>query len=77
MLASIAVLKELKIDLSKIKTKFKDIELSDGRGKKNTNISRYNKKFKLIDESYNANPLSVKNAIKNLNSIKKINSKNI
>ena len=34
-------------------------------------ISRYNKKFKLIDESYNANPLSVKNAIINFNSIKK------
>ena len=30
-----------------------------------------NKKFKLIDESYNANPLSVKNAIINFNSIKK------
>ena len=38
-------------------------------------ILRYRKKFKLIDESYNANPLSVKNAIKNLNSIKKINFK--
>ncbi len=74
VLASIAVLKELKIDLSKIKTKFKDIELSDGRGRGH-NISRYNKKFKLIDESYNANPLSVKNAIKKLNSIKKIRFK--
>ena len=35
------------------------------------NIKRYKKKFKLIDESYNANPLSVKNAIGNFNSIKK------
>ena len=34
-------------------------------------ISRYKKKFKLIDESYNANPLSVKHAIKNLSMIKK------
>ena len=34
-------------------------------------ISRYKKKFKLIDESYNANPLSTKIAIKKLNSIKK------
>ena len=34
-------------------------------------ISRYNKKFKLIDESYNANPLSVKSAINKFNSIKK------
>ena len=39
---------------------------------------RYNKNFKLIDESYNANPLSVKNAIDNFNSIlKNINLKNI
>ena len=29
------------------------------------------KNFKLIDESYNANPLSVKNAIDNFSSIKK------
>ena len=34
-------------------------------------ISKDIKKFKLIDESYNANPLSVKNAISNFNSIKK------
>ena len=41
-----------------------------GRGKKYL-ISRYNKKFKFIDESYNANPLSVKNAISRFNSIEK------
>ena len=29
------------------------------------NIKRYKKTFKLIDESYNANPLSVKIAINN------------
>ena len=38
-------------------------------------ISRYNKKFKLIDESYNANPLSVKNAINSFDAIKKEKSK--
>tara|TARA_B100001989_G_C24551229_1_gene475019 strand:+ start:2216 stop:5002 length:2787 start_codon:yes stop_codon:yes gene_type:complete len=70
VLALIAVLKELNIDLNKIKKKFKRLELSEGRGKK-YNISRYKRKFKLIDESYNANPLSVKNAIKNLSLIKK------
>ena len=47
---------------------------SEGRGKKHT-ISRYNKKFKLIDESYNANPLSVKIAIRKLTLIKKNQSK--
>jgi len=70
VLASIAVLKVLKIDISKIKTKLKNFESPDGRGKKYS-ITRYKKKFNLIDESYNANPLSVKNAINKLNSIKK------
>ena len=72
ILASLAVLNELKIDLSKIN--FKDFESSAGRGKKYY-ISRYDKNFKLIDESYNANPLSVKNAIKKLSLIKKENFK--
>ena len=76
VLATISVLKELKIDLTKIDTKFKNIELLEGRGKKYF-ISRYKRKFHLIDESYNANPLSVKNAIKRLNLIKKQNFKKI
>ena len=38
-------------------------------------VARYKTKFKLIDESYNANPLSVKNAITNLSKIKKNNCK--
>ena len=70
VLASIAVLKELKIDLQKVKHKLKHLESSEGRGKKHL-ISRYKKKFRLIDESYNANPLSVKNAINKLSFIKK------
>ncbi len=70
ILSSIAVLKELKIDIHKFKNNFKDLESCEGRGKKYL-ISRYKKKFKLIDESYNANPLSTKIAIKKLNSIKK------
>ena len=60
----------MKIDFLKIKHKFKNFESPEGRGKKYV-ITRYKKKFKLIDESYNANPLSVKNAIKNLSLIKK------
>ena len=74
MLASIAILKVLKLNLNLIKKKFMKIQPSEGRGKKYF-ISRYKKKFNLIDESYNANPLSVKNAIKKLNSIKKENFK--
>ena len=42
---------------------------------KNILLTDIRKKFRLIDESYNANPLSVKNAIKKLNSIKKENFK--
>ncbi len=70
VLASIAVLKVLKIDINKIKTKIKNFETPEGRGKKHS-IIRYKKKFNLIDESYNANPSSVKNAINKLNLIKK------
>ena len=70
LMASLAVLKELKIDFFKVFSKFKNFSSPEGRGKKHI-ISRYKKKFQLIDESYNANPLSVKNAIKKLSLIKK------
>ena len=69
-LASLALLVELNIDIFKIKSKFKNLEPSEGRGKKYF-ISRYKKKFQFIDESYNANPLSVKNAIIRFGTIKK------
>ena len=70
VISSIAVLKELKIDISKIIDNFGNLDSSEGRGRKYL-ISRYKKKFKFIDESYNANPLSTKIAIKKLNLIKK------
>ena len=74
ILSSLALLKELNLKLSKIKNFFKQYESSDGRGKIHK-IKRYNKKFKFIDESYNADPLSVKYAIKNFDTIKKQNFK--
>ena len=74
ILSALALLEELNLNLSKIKKSLKSYELTEGRGKIH-NVRRYNKRFKLIDESYNANPLSVKNAIKNLDSIKKQNFK--
>ena len=41
-------------------------------------VKKFNKKFKFIDESYNANPLSMLSAIKNMNYYKrKNNSKKI
>ena len=74
VLSSLALIKELDLNFSKILNFYKKVEPTEGRGKVHE-IIRYRKKFKLIDESYNANPLSVKNAIENLNSIKKVNFK--
>ena len=70
ILASLAVLHALKIDINKIKSLIKNLQPTAGRGKK-YNILRYKKKFRFIDESYNANPLSVKNAILKFDSLKK------
>ncbi len=70
VLSSLALLNELNLNLKVILKLYKNFEPSEGRGKIHK-ITRYNKKFKLIDESYNANPLSVKNAIKSFNLIKK------
>ena len=59
VLLQLAVLKALKnLDFLKIKNKLKNFDLNRGRGKKYLLLDI--KKFKLIDESYNANPLSVK-----------------
>ena len=64
----------LNLNINKTINYFKNYEPTEGRGKIH-NIKRYKKNFKLIDESYNANPLSVKNAIKNFDLIKKQNFK--
>ena len=74
VLASLILLKKLNLNLEKILKYYKNYEPTEGRGKIHS-IKRYKKTFNLIDESYNANPLSVKNAIKNFNAIKKINFK--
>ena len=74
VLASLAAIKELGLSLQKTIKIFKNFEPSEGRGKIHR-VKRYNKKFNLIDESYNANPLSVKNALINFSLIKKNKSK--
>ncbi len=74
ILSSLAILDELNLNLEKVRNRYKFFEPYEGRGKI-YKVKRYNKKFKLIDESYNANPLSVKTAIKNFNLIKKNNFK--
>ncbi len=70
VLASLAVLKELNLNLKKTTKLFKNFQPSKGRGKVHK-IKRYKINFKLIDESYNANPFSVKNALDNFSEIKK------
>ena len=70
ILATLTLLKVLNLNFFKTAYRFTNFQPSEGRGKI-YDVKRYKKKFKLIDESYNANPLSVKNAISNFNSIKK------
>ena len=45
--------------------KFINFRTPEGRGDIKV-INKFNKKFKFIDESYNANPLSMKSAINNI-----------
>jgi len=70
LLACISVLSLLNLNLNKLKKKFKKFYIPSGRGDI-INIKKFNKTFKLIDESYNANPLSMASAINNVNSYKK------
>ena len=74
ILASFAVLLNLNIDFKNRLSIFQKLQPSEGRGLIHK-IKRYKKKFNLIDESYNSNPLSAKNAIKNFTEIKKIKAK--
>ena len=74
ILFSLLTLQILDLDVTKIINFSNYFQLAEGRGKVHL-ISRYKKKFKLIDESYNANPSSVKNAINNFSKVKKKNEK--
>ena len=74
VLASFAVLLNLNIDFKNRLSIFQKLQPSEGRGLIHK-IKDIEKKFNLIDESYNSNPLSVKNAIKNFTEIKKIKAK--
>ena len=74
ILFTLLTLYALDLDLTKIINFSNYFQLVEGRGKVHT-ISRYKKKFQLIDESYNANPSSVKNAINNFSNIKRSSKK--
>ena len=66
ILASISVLSVLNLNLNTMKRKFINFRIPHGRGDINV-VKKFKKKFKFIDESYNANPLSMSSAIKNMN----------
>ncbi len=65
-LACISVLSCLNLELNKINKKFINFIIPNGRGDIRL-VKKFNKRFKFIDESYNANPLSMLSAIKNMN----------
>ena len=53
----------MNLDLKTIYSTIKNINLVEGRGKI-FKVKHKKKSFKFIDESYNANPLSMKESIK-------------
>jgi len=66
ILACISALSVLNLDLSNMERKFTNFSIPNGRGDIKI-VKKFKKKFKFIDESYNANPLSMSSAIKNMN----------
>jgi murE/murF fusion protein len=65
ILACISTMFVLNLNLNKMKKIFTSFKIPEGRGDVKI-IKKFNKKFKFIDESYNANPLSMMSAIKNM-----------
>jgi len=68
-LSCIAILNVLNLNLIKINKKFRNFIIPSGRGDVKI-VKKFKKRFKFIDESYNANPLSMSSAIKNMNNYK-------
>jgi len=66
ILACISILNVLNLDLKNKEKIFINFKIPEGRGDVKI-INKFDKKFQFIDESYNANPLSMISAIKNLN----------
>ena len=76
VLATLSILSSMNLDLNIIKKSIVKFYIPQGRGDI-SKISIYGKSIKLIDESYNANPLSMKSAINNFSRYKKEGSKKI
>ena len=70
ILCCLTVLEEIGLNIQNINSFFKSQKPLKGRGKIKR-VKKFGKIFYLIDESYNANPLSVKLAVDNLKNIKK------
>ena len=70
ILACISILSHLDLNLNIMKNKFKNFIIPSGRGDIKI-VKKFDKKFYFIDESYNANPLSMKSAIKNISFYKR------
>ena len=73
ILACISVLSALNLDLNKMKKKFINFAIPSGRGDIKM-VKKFKKSFKFIDESYNANPLSMSSAIENMSHYKRKNN---
>jgi len=65
ILACISTMFVLNLNLNKMRKKFISFKIPEGRGDIKT-VKKFNKRFKFIDESYNANPLSMMSAINNM-----------
>ena len=65
ILACVSIMSVLNLNFKRMKNNFFDFKIPEGRGDIIT-VKKFNKKFKFIDESYNANPLSMMSAINNI-----------
>jgi len=70
-LACISVLYFLNLNLNFLSKKFINFKIPEGRGDVKT-VKKFNKRFTFIDESYNANPLSMLSAIKNMDNYRRV-----
>jgi len=69
ILACVSCIHFLNLDLKKMENKFFDFKMPSGRGDVKM-VKSFKKRFRFIDESYNANPLSMLSAIRNMKNYK-------
>ena len=70
VIATISVIKELKLPINKITKVISNLKPLSGRGEKLIINFESNQKTIIIDDSYNANPESMKAALNNFNNLK-------